>query len=379
MHLPREHHDNLKEFLPLCERTTISLEELSPFDKKCICDPNKPQTMNTEKLINHLAPVKNYVVNLYALQHLKKLDYKVTKVHRAVSFDQSFWLQDYISFNSKMRQDAKNCKNEQMSAFFKLENNAVFGKTMENVRNHGNSKFAYNQSTAYNLFTDSAFQSSSIINENLVHVQLHSKIVKLNKPIYIGMTILDYSKTYMSDFYHNILRKYYADRVNVLYTDTDSLVLDIAPDDVFDDLQHPDLNPQFDFHKSERNHNDVPYMTVGKIKLEYGPDQHLEEWVGVTNKVYAIKVAESDTVKTTSKGFKMPNSLEALEIYKDAVFSKTHKLVPVTSIQSKNQRIFTLPQTKVGANPSFGNKRYALEPDLVRRRYCSVPFGYNPL
>jgi hypothetical protein len=250
---------------------------------------------------------------------------------------------------------------------------------MENVRNHGNSKFAYNQNTAYNLFTDSAFQSSSIINENLVHVQLHSKIVKLDRPIYVGMTILDYSKTCMSDFYHNSLRKFDGDRVNLLYTDTDSLVLNIATDDVFEDLQHPDLNSQFDFHKSKRNHNDVPYMTVGKMKLEFGPDQHLEEWIGVTNKVYAIKVAESDTVKTTSKGFRMANSLEALEIYKDAVFSKTHQLVPVTSIQSKNQRIFTLQQTKVGANPSFGEKRYALEPDHVGRRYNSVPFGYYPL
>jgi hypothetical protein len=177
------------------------------------------------------------------------------------------------------------------------------------------------------------------------------------------MTILDYSKTYMSSFYHNKLKPFYGDRVNLLYTDTDSLMLNIATDDFFEDLQHPDLNSEFDFDKSKRNHNDVPYMTVGKMKLEFGPDQHLEEWVGVTNKVYAIKVAESDTVKTTSKGFKMPNSLEALEIYRDAVFSKTHKLVPVTSIQSKNQRIFTLKQTKVGANPSFGDKRYALEPD----------------
>jgi hypothetical protein len=105
----------------------------------------------------------------------------------------------------------------------------------------------------------------------------------------------------------------------------------------------------------------------------------LEEWVGVTNKVYAVKVAESSTVKTTSKGFRMANSQEALETYKDAVFTKTHKTVPVTSIQSKNQRIFTLQQTKIGANPSFGGKRYALEPDHVNRRYTSVPFGYNPL
>jgi hypothetical protein len=83
--------------------------------------------MSSEKLVNHLAPVKNYVVNLYALQHLINLGYKVTKVHRAVSFDQSLWLRDYISFNSKKRQDAKNTGNDFMSTVLKLANNSVFG------------------------------------------------------------------------------------------------------------------------------------------------------------------------------------------------------------------------------------------------------------
>ena len=377
LHLPEKYHDNLKDFPPLCERTTIPLKDLSPFDFKCNQSISKKG--NTQKLINHLAPVKKYVLNIYTLQHLKKLGYKVTKVHRAVSFHQSFWLRDYIAYNTSKRQAAKEDGDDLMAAFFKLGNNAVFGKCLENVRNYSDFKFAYNQTTAYNLFTDSAFNTSSIINENLVGVQLHKKVVHLNKPIYVGMTILDYSKTYMTDFYHNKLKKFYGDRLRLLYTDTDSVVLNVATHDVFEDLQHPDLNSEFDFHKSKRNHNDVPYMTVGKMKLEYGPDQHLEEWVGVTNKVYAIKVAEKpDVYKTTSKGFRMNNSEEALQIYKDAVFTKTHKTVPVRSILSKHQRLFTLEQTKIGANPSFGDKRYALEPDHVNRRYNSVPFGYNP-
>jgi hypothetical protein len=90
-------------------------------------------------------------------------------------------------------------------------------------------------------------------------------------------------------------------------------------------------------------------------------------------------MAESDIVKTTSKGFRMANSLEALEKYKDAVFTKTHKTEEVRSFQSKNQRLYTLKLDKVGANPGFGEKRYALEPDPVGHRYSSVPFGYNPL
>jgi hypothetical protein len=58
----------------------------------------------------------------------------------------------------------------------------------------------------------------------------------------------------------------------------------------------------------------LTYMTVGKTKLQYGPNQHLEERVSVTSNVYAINVAKTGTVKTTSRDFKMDDSLEALEI-----------------------------------------------------------------
>jgi hypothetical protein len=137
MYLPREHHDKLKDFPPLFEKTVIPVEELSPFDLKCNRNSDEPVKANTQKLINHLAPVKNYVLNLYTLQHLKKLGYKVTKVHRAISFDQSFWLRDYIRYDTIKRQAAKRVGDDLMAAFFKLANNAVYGKCLENVRNYG--------------------------------------------------------------------------------------------------------------------------------------------------------------------------------------------------------------------------------------------------
>jgi hypothetical protein len=112
------------------------------------------------------------------LQHLKKLGYKVAKVHRAVSFDQSFWLRDYIRYNTIKRQAAKRIGDGLMAAFLKLANNAVYGKCLENVRNYGDFRFAYNQSSAYKLFTDSAYDASNIINENLVGVRLHKKEVR---------------------------------------------------------------------------------------------------------------------------------------------------------------------------------------------------------
>jgi hypothetical protein len=59
LYLPREHHDKLKDFPPLCEKTVIPVEELSPFDPKCNRNSDNQVTANTQKLVNHLAPVKN--------------------------------------------------------------------------------------------------------------------------------------------------------------------------------------------------------------------------------------------------------------------------------------------------------------------------------
>ena len=392
MYLPREHHRALVDFPPLAERRLIPEKELSPYDAHMIKRADGWDKFQVDKdrkdlLINHLKPVERYVVSHYMLQLLMQLGYKVTKVHRAVSYTQRAWMKPYIDFNTEMRRKAKNAGDELMADFFKLCNVSNFGKTIENVRNYGSSKFAYNQKSCFKLFTSPAYKSSTHINENLCLVHLHKQKIELNKPIYVGQTILDISKMYMADFYHNKLKKFYGDRVRLMYSDTDSLVLNIQTEDVFEDLKGEHLKQCFDFHGSKHNTSNVEYMTPGPFKFEFGPDQHVKEWCGVTIKVYGVEMAEMPAdyafkykpYKTTSKGFKMPNTKGSLDLYRKAIFEHQHQKVKVNSIRSTKQKLFTIQQEKIGANPGFGGKRFALEPDHENHRYSSVPFGYNPL
>jgi len=400
MYLPPEQREKLKDFPPVCERIIIPLSECSPHET-VHKQPRKPKVSNQtiedvidkdphdsqSLLVSHLKPVENYVVNLEMLQLQMRLGYVVTKVHRAISYDQSPWLRPYIEFNTAKRREAKLSGDKFLSNFFKLANNAVYGRTMMNVREFSDYRFAFNQESAYRYVTDSAFRGAKIINENLVGCQMQKKDILLNQPIFLGVTILDYSKMVMVDFFHNKMRKFYGDRVKLLYTDTDSQILAIDTEDVFEDLQHPDLNDEFDFYDSKRNSNSVPYMTVGKMKLEDKADDHLEEFVGVETKVYAVKRAEKDPekvkekeiYKTTSKGFVMakPHSKETLDIYRDRVFANTPHDMKNQTIQSKNHRISTMEQVKYVPPARFGNKRFGLPPDHEARSYSSVPFGYN--
>ena len=120
----------------------------------------------------------------------------MTKVHRVLEFSQSTWLKSYIDFNTEMRKDAKNSFEKD---FFKLMNNSVFGKTMENLRKRTNIELVTDEERLLKLTAKPTYVSSKIFDENLVGVHTKKERLLLDKP-YVGMCILDLSKTLMYDF-----------------------------------------------------------------------------------------------------------------------------------------------------------------------------------
>ena len=129
--------------------------------------------------------------------------------------------------------------------FFKLMNNAVFGKTMENVRNRVNVKLVTNENALNKLVKKSNYKGVNTFHENLVAVHMEKTTVKLNKPIYLGMSILDLSKTLMYRFHYDYVKPKYGDNANLLFTDTDSLCYEIRTKDFFKDIAG-DVNEWFD-------------------------------------------------------------------------------------------------------------------------------------
>ena len=145
-----------------------------------------------KKLIPTLKNKEKYVLHHRNLQLYLELSLKIKKIHRASEFDQSPWLRKYIDFNTQKRTNAKNSFEKD---FFKLMNNSVFGKTMENLRKRVDVKLVTDEKKLLKLTSKPTFVSSKIFNEKLVAVHKIKETLTLNRPAYVGMCILDLSKT----------------------------------------------------------------------------------------------------------------------------------------------------------------------------------------
>lgn len=155
------------------------------------------------------------------------------KIPRALEFNLSPWLKSYIDLNTQKRTDAKNSFKKD---FFKLMNDSVFGKTMENIRKRSNVKLDTDSEKLVKIASKPTYVGSKIFNEDLVGVNVKRPTIKLNRPSYVGMCILDLSKTLMYDFHYNYIKKKYNNKAKLLFTDTDSLTYEIQTEDVYADF-----------------------------------------------------------------------------------------------------------------------------------------------
>ena len=224
---PQELHDMHNDY-PVCpEKVKVSNDMLSAYCKK-IAEKYNISIGLVNKLIPTLRDKKEYVLHYRNLQLYLDLGLKIKKVHRVLKFDQSPWLKQKIDFNTEKRKHAKNSFEKD---FFKLMNNSVFGKTMENLRKRVDVRLVTNEKKLDKLTTKPTNVSSKIFNENLMAVHKVKETLTLNRPAYVGMCILDLSKTLMYDFHYNYIKKKYDNRARLLFTDTDSLTYEIEAED----------------------------------------------------------------------------------------------------------------------------------------------------
>ncbi|KAL4083636.1 hypothetical protein QTP88_028952 [Uroleucon formosanum] len=254
------------------------------------------------KLLTTLYDKKKYIIHYETLKLYINLGLKIEKIHRVLEFSQSPWLKSYIDFNTKLRSEAKN---EFEKEYFKLMNNSVYGRTMMNVRNHVDIRLCSNGSTVEKLITKPNFDRRTIFTENLAAVHMKRTQISFKQPIYIGMCVLDLSKMLMYDFYYNIIKKKYGNRVRLLYTDTDSLILEIKTNDFYQDikinLDHFDTS---DYPKD--NIYGLPLVNkkvLGKFKDELN-GKIMTEFIGLRSKLYSHRILDTEKEIKKAKGVK---------------------------------------------------------------------------
>ena len=283
---PSELHKEHNSYPLAPEKKVVKTEKMSDYQNKLIKDL-KLKLPNSKKLLLTLEDKNDYVVHYENLKFYLNQGMKLKRVKRALEFDQECWMEPYIRMNTEFRKEAKNNFEKD---FYKLMNNSVFGKTMENLRNRVDIKIVRSNEhdKIRKLIASPLYSRHVIFTKNLVGIDMHKSRLLLNKPVYTGMTILDKSKILMYDFFYNHLKKQYGEKCELLYTDTDSLLLDIKTEDVYKDIER---NMSFydtsDYPEDHPLFSKVNKKVLGKMKDECEGIPILE-YVGLRSKMYSV-------------------------------------------------------------------------------------------
>ena len=326
--------------------------------------PEKMIVNGVEKLICHFKPRKNYVVHYRNLRQYLEMGMRITAVHRGISFYQSSWMEPYIRKNTELRKTAANNFEKD---FFKLMNNSVFGKTIENIRKRQNIHLIDNRKKALKLSSRPNFDRCTIFDRNLIAIHMKKTEVYFNKPVYVGQAILDLSKTLMFDFHYNYIREKYHNKAELLFTDTDSLMYYIKTKDFYKDIS-PDILTKFDTSDYDPNHKSgiptgINKKVIGMFKDEVAGKQ-ITHFVGLRPKLYSFKIEEDKLVKKC-KGIKKNVIKKKLDFddYVKCLFTGKKEMRSMKIIRSDKHDIYSKEVNKIALS-NEDDKRQVLNDNI---------------
>ena len=305
-----------------------------------------------EKLVPNLRDKKNYVIHIQALNQGLQHGLRLNRIHRAIEFDQSPWLKTYIDFNTQLRTAATN---DFEKDFFKLMNNSVFGKTMENIRKHRNIGLVTTEEKYLRTVMKPSFKSGVLFCENLMGCEMGKIKVVMNKLVYLGQAILHLSKIVMYEFHYDyMVPKYGLEKLKLCYMDTDSLVYDIKTEDFYEDIAN-DVEARFD--TSGYSKTDFRLLTIrlnkeviGLMKDELG-GKIMTEFVALRPKLFSYRELNGSEDKKC-KGIKkcIVKKTLTFEDYKTCLFSDSTEYRSQLMFRSSKHEVHTIEVNKVTLN-----------------------------
>lgn len=388
---PSRLHDDHND-LPLApEKVFIEDSNMSEFQLN-IRDGKRS---NVKKLIPHLMRREKYVVHASALQYYRKKGLVVTKIHRILQFTQYAWLKDYVDLNTKLRRAASSSFEKDL---FKLFNNSVYGKTIENLWNRKEVKVCWNETQLLKYSDKAWFRCFNIINTDLSICVMKRKKIVLDKPLYLGFTILDYSKRlFYENWYDGYKRIWPGEQSKLLMCDTDSYIMEICTTknrSVYQDmwesqrrqpsnlrliLDCSNYDPEDEDDYIKKLFNKAHEKELGAVKDEMGSNIVIE-FVGLRSKLYGLRYLQrpsyTDGETTKAKGCPKStlknsyNFYSFLAMLNDSIKSST---APITSIRSVKHTLNTIV-TKKRCLSIADDKRF-----ILNDQESTLAFGHKKL
>ena len=281
--------------------------------------------------------------------------------------------------NAELRKLAKNDFEKDL---FKLMNNSVFGKTMENIRKHRDIKLVTTEKKRSKLVSEPNYHTINLISEDLSIIEMKKTKVKMNKPIYLGLSILEISKTLMYEFWYDYMKPKYNGNVKLCYMDTDSFIMNIKTNDFYKDIAS-DVENRFDTSNYEANTSETralarrPLPTgknkkvIGLMKDELG-GKIIMEFVTLRPKTYSFLTDDGKEDKK-AKGTKkcVIKKMIKFNDYKKCLLNGEIILKSQQRFISNKHDVYTEDVNKIALS-NDDDKRI-----VSSNKITSYPYGYT--
>lgn len=359
----KNNHDEHNDYPLAPESITVPYDYLSKYQRKLLKKHNMKYNEKQSKLIGHFFDRNKYVLHSRNLQYYISNGMSLKHIHRIMVFKQKAWMKDFIEFNISKRAV---CETDFEKDFFKLINNACFGRSCMNKRKRIAVKVVNNKLAARRYVAKPTYKYFHRITDNLLLFIMNQPVVMLDAPIYTGAAILDLSKEIMYRFHYDEIRKNFPNS-ECLFTDTDSLCYLIKTQNVYKDLYK--IRHKFDFSEYPtsgdkdicRLHSKKNRKKIGTMKDE-ACGSIIEEFVGLAPKCYSLKIGNKN--KNTAKGVKkiIKKRMLSHDVYRNVLKTHSRLFSSSKSIRSRmnateNLGLYTIYETKSSLS-CFDSKRF---------------------
>ena len=267
----------------------------------------------------------------------------------------------------------KLARNDFEKDLFKLMNNSVFGKTMENIRKHREIKSVTTVKKRSKLVSKPNYHTINLISEDLSIIEMKKTKVKMNKPIYLGLPILEISKILMYEFWYDYMKPKYNDNVRLCYMDTDSFIMNIKTNDFYKDISD-DVDNRFDTSNYEVKR---PLLmgenkkVIGLMKDEQG-GEIITEFVTLRPKTYSYLTDDSKEDKK-AKGKKMCviKKMIKFDDYKKCLLNDKVILKSQQRFISNKHDVYTENVNKIALRNNDDKEI------ISSNKIASYPYGYT--
>ena len=323
-----------------------------------------------DKLVCTLYNKEKYVVHISALKQALNHGLVLKKVHRVIQFYQEVWMKTYIDMNTKLRMEAMN---DYKKDFVKLVNNAVFGKTSENVRNHRDIKIVTTNKQRNKYASEPNYHTTKRISENLLIMEMKKTEVKMNKPVYLGQEILNISKTLMYQFWYDYIKLKYGGKARLCYMDTDSFIIYIETEDFYEDIAG-DVEKWFDTSNYDKNdERRLPIEINGKILDKFKDEpggKIMAKNAALRAKVYAY-LKEDGGVHKRAKGTKKCAIKREImfENYRESLFEGKIISISQQRFRSDHHNVYTKEVNKTALSSNDAKRLQTSD------RITTYPYG----